>query len=93
MKKRCETIVVNSVDEFLRETRTRQVAWEKTNEWQSDAWFRGVPRADYELSPSFFRLQAKHTRIEEDDLRDEFMRRGLPYSQLLSPRTSGNGIF
>ena len=93
MKNTIETISITSVGDYLKEASARQAAWEKSNEFQSDAWFRGVPDADYTLSPSFHRFHTKHNRIEEDDLRDEFMRRSYPLFKQGPPTNNWDWYF
>ena len=75
---RYQTIAVRSVGEFLGKSAEKQASWESQKKFQSDAWFRGVPDSTYGLCPSYHRFHQANPGINEDDLRDEFLRRSYP---------------
>lgn len=70
---------VDSLHEYLRVVNEINDSWDDPDSFSPDPWYRGVRDASkHKLIPGFYRLPEEFDYLEEDDYREEFMRRAPP---------------
>ena len=65
-----------SLPDYIRVTNAIHDSWNDEEGYSPDCWYRGVSDAQtHKLLPGFYRLSEDLDYLEEDDYREEFMRR------------------